>query len=81
MVGAAPTPLPVHMFSLLPRRKSIVGSLIGGIKETQEMLDFCAKHKVYCPVEVIKPEYINEAWERTIKADVKYRFSIDVSHM
>lgn len=56
MVGAPAEPLPVHMFSLLPKRKSIVGSLIGGIKETQEMLDFCAKHKCYCQVEVIKPE-------------------------
>lgn len=81
MVGVPPEPLPVHMFSLLPKRKSICGSLIGGIKETQEMLDFCAEHKVYCEVETIKPDYINEAWDRTVKADVRYRFSIDCSLM
>lgn len=81
MVGASPEPLPLHSFSYIAKRKSLVGSLIGGIKETQEMLDFCGKHNITCQSEVIKPDYINEAYERTIKSDVRYRFSIDVSHM
>ena len=81
VVGAPPEPLPLSTFSCIFKRKSIVGSLIGGIKETQEMIDFCAEHDIVCEVEKIKPEYINEAYERTMKADVKYRFSIDVSQM
>lgn len=81
MVGASPEPLPIHSFSYIAKRKSLVGSLIGGIKETQEMLDFCGKHNIDCQAEVIKPDYINEAYERTTKSDVRYRFSIDVSHM
>lgn len=55
--------------------------MIGGIKETQEMLNFCGEKGIFCEVEVIKPDYINEAYERAIAGDVKYRFSIDVSHM
>jgi uncharacterized zinc-type alcohol dehydrogenase-like protein len=81
MVGASPTPMTVSAFDLLVRRKSLVGSLIGGIKETQDMLDFCGKHNIVCEVEVIDPKYIDEAYNRTVKGDVKYRFSIDVAKM
>lgn len=59
LVGASPSPLPVSAFAFIVRRKSLVGSLIGGIKETQEMLDFCGENKIYSDVEVIKPDYID----------------------
>jgi alcohol dehydrogenase (NADP+) len=77
LVGAAPEPSSVGAFGLIMGRKKLTGSLIGGIKETQEMLDFCAKKKVFSDVEVIPAEKINEAYERTIKSQVKYRFVID----
>jgi alcohol dehydrogenase (NADP+) len=79
MLGAAPEPAEVSAFSLIFGRKKLTGSLIGGIKETQEMLDFCAAKKIGAEVEVIKASEINEAYERTIKGDVKYRFVIDAS--
>jgi uncharacterized zinc-type alcohol dehydrogenase-like protein len=60
-------------------RKSLAGSLIGGIAETQEMLDFCAKHNVLADIELIPMEKINEAFDRTVKGDVKYRFVIDIA--
>jgi len=78
MVGACPEPMGLSSFSYIAQRKSLVGSLIGGIDETQEMIDFCAKEKIFCDIEVIKPEQINEAYERAIKSDVRYRFCIDV---
>ncbi len=81
LVGAPPTPLTISAFDLIVRRKSLVGSLIGGIKETQEMLDLCGEKGVSCEVEVIKPDYISEAYDRAVKGDVRYRFSIDCSHM
>lgn len=77
LVGAAPTPNEVQAFSLIFGRKMMAGSLIGGIKETQEMLDFCARKKVYADIELIEAKQINEAYERTIKGQVKYRFVID----
>lgn len=77
IVGVPPEPGQLHALSLIFGRKSIAGSLIGGLKETQEMLDFCAKKKVFADVELIPAEKINEAYERTIKSDVKYRFVID----
>ena len=77
LVGVAPSPNQVSAFALIGGRKKIAGSLIGGIKETQEMLDFCAKKKVYSDIELIQAQQINEAYERTIKSDVKYRFVID----
>lgn len=80
LVGASET-LSVHCFSLLFRRKSIVGSLIGGIKETQEMLNFCGEKEIFCDVEVISPEKIDEAYNRAVKGDVHYRFSIDCKQM
>jgi uncharacterized zinc-type alcohol dehydrogenase-like protein len=64
---------------LLNGRRSIGGSMIGGIPELQEMLNFCGEHKITSDVEVIKAEYINEAYTRTIASDVKYRFVIDAS--
>jgi len=77
LVGVPPTPNQVRSISLIGGRKSLTGSLIGGIKETQEMLDFCARKKVFAEVELISAERINEAYERTIKSQVKYRFVID----
>ncbi len=79
LVGAPEEPLEVSSFALLFGRKRLSGSLIGGIAETQEMLDFCGKHNLVADVEVIKPSEINEAYERLLKSDVKYRFSIDMS--
>jgi uncharacterized zinc-type alcohol dehydrogenase-like protein len=77
LVGAPPAPVPVSGFALIMKRRRIGGSLIGGIKETQEMLDFCAEHNIVCDVEVIPANKINEAYERVMKSDVKYRFVID----
>lgn len=77
LLGVPPTPNQVSAFSLIAGRKRLTGSLIGGIKETQEMLDFCASKKVFSDIELIPAQKINEAYERTIKADVKYRFVID----
>jgi uncharacterized zinc-type alcohol dehydrogenase-like protein len=78
MVGAPEKPLPLSTFGLIHNRRRIAGSLIGGIKETQEMLDFCAQHNITADVEIIPMQKINEAYERTIKSDVKYRFVIDM---
>jgi alcohol dehydrogenase (NADP+) len=77
-VGAPPAPAQVAAFDLIGNRKSIAGSMIGGLPETQEMLDYCAKHNITSDVEVIPMNYINEAYERMLKADVKYRFVIDM---
>ncbi len=81
LVGAPEKPLPVLSFALLSGRKSLSGSLIGGIKETQEMLDFCGKHNITSDVEVIPIQQINQAYERLLKSDVKYRFSIDMASL
>ena len=81
MVGASPTPLPVPVGSLLFRRRSLAGSIIGGIRETQEMLDFCAEHGITCDIEMIPIQKINEAYERLLKSDVKYRFVIDMASL
>jgi uncharacterized zinc-type alcohol dehydrogenase-like protein len=78
MVGAPEKPLPVSVFGLIFARRSFSGSLIGGIAETQEMLDFCGKHDITSDVEVIPIQKINEAYERLARSDVKYRFSIDM---
>jgi uncharacterized zinc-type alcohol dehydrogenase-like protein len=77
LIGLPGKPYEINTPSLLGQRRSISGSMIGGIAETQEMLDFCGKHNILSDVEVIEPEYINEAYERTVKSDVKYRFVID----
>jgi alcohol dehydrogenase (NADP+) len=81
LVGLPPEPLPVSGFSLVPKRRSLVGSMIGGIQETQEMLDYCAAQNITSDVEVIPIQQINEAWERTIKGQVKYRFVIDIASL
>eukprot|EP01040_Poterioochromonas_malhamensis_P011109 gene11109-12106_t len=79
MVGVPGTAQKVYLQALVPKRRSIAASMIGGIQETQEMLDFCGRHNIVCDVEVINASQVNEAWERTVKGDVKYRFVIDVS--
>lgn len=81
VVGAPPTPAPVHHFSLIGGRKRLTGSLIGGIRETQQMLDFCAKKKILSDIELIGVEQIDHAYERTLKGDVKYRFVIDLKSL
>ena len=81
MVGAPEKPLAVSVFSLIMGRRSLSGSPIGGIGETQEMLDFCGKHNIVSDVEVIPIQKVNEAYERLLKSDVKYRFSIDMASL
>ena len=81
VVGAPPEPSQVSGFSLIMQRRSLAGSLIGGIKETQEMLDFCAEHNITSDVEVIPMDKINEAYERMMRGDVKYRFVIDMESL
>jgi alcohol dehydrogenase (NADP+) len=79
LLGAPPQPTPVHAFPLIMGRRTLAGSLIGGIAETQEMLDFCAERKIASDVEVIPIQKINDAYDRMMKGDVRYRFSIDCS--
>ncbi|HVG42322.1 MAG TPA: NAD(P)-dependent alcohol dehydrogenase [Chitinophagaceae bacterium] len=81
LVGAPEEPLPVAAFSLIPYRRSFAGSMIGGIAETQEMLDFCGKHGIVSDIEMINIQQINEAYERLLKGDVKYRFVIDMASL
>ena len=81
LVGAPEKPLPVAAFNLIFGRRSLSGSPIGGIAETQEMLDFCGKHNLTADVEVIPIQKVNEAYERLLKSDVKYRFSIDMASL
>lgn len=78
-VGGPPEPISVKGFSLIGGRKSLAGSLIGGIAETQEMLDYCFDHQIVSDIELIPINYINEAYERMLKGDVKYRFVIDLA--
>jgi uncharacterized zinc-type alcohol dehydrogenase-like protein len=77
LVGAPEKPLPVHPFSVIMSRRRLAGSLIGGIAETQEMLDFCGEHGIVSDVELIPIQQINDAYERMLKGDVRYRFVID----
>jgi uncharacterized zinc-type alcohol dehydrogenase-like protein len=81
LVGAPEKPMPLSSFSLIFGNKTLSGSLIGGIPETQDMLDFCGKHNITADVEVIAIQQINEAYERMLKSDVKYRFSIDMASL
>lgn len=81
MLGAIEPISKVDAGALIRKRKNIAGSLIGGIKETQEMLDFCGVHQILPEVEMITIQQINEAWERVVKADVKYRFVIDMASL
>ncbi|UJW74411.1 NAD(P)-dependent alcohol dehydrogenase [Rhizobium sp. SL42] len=81
LVGLPENPVPVHAFSLVMGRRSLSGSSIGSIKETQEMLDFCGKHNILPEIEMIDIQQINEAYERVIKSDVRYRFVIDIASL
>ncbi|HMP58574.1 MAG TPA: zinc-binding dehydrogenase, partial [Gemmatales bacterium] len=81
LVGAPQKPLPVAAFNLIIPRRSFAGSGIGGIAETQDMLDFCAQHGISSDVEVIPIQKINEAYERLLRSDVRYRFTIDMASL
>jgi alcohol dehydrogenase (NADP+) len=81
LVGAPEKPLSVAAFSIIPRRRELSGSMIGGIAETQEMLDFCGKHGIVSDIEIIPIQKINEAYERMLRSDVKYRFVIDMASL
>jgi len=78
-VGVPPSPLEIYGFSLLGNRRSIAGSGIGGIPETQEMLDYCAEHNIVSDIELIDIKDVNAAYERMLKGDVRYRFVIDMA--
>jgi alcohol dehydrogenase (NADP+) len=80
-VGAPPTPAQIHAFSLIVGRKSLTGSLIGGLPETQEMLDYCAKNQIVSDIELIRIQDIHSAYDRMLKGDVKYRFVIDLGSL
>jgi uncharacterized zinc-type alcohol dehydrogenase-like protein len=79
MIGISGKPYPIEAGTMLSKRRSMSGSMIGGMPELQEMIDFCAEHNIVSDVEVIRADYINEAYERTVASDVKYRFVIDAS--
>jgi len=81
LVGAPAEDLPVNPFSIIPQRKSLAGSTIGGIPETQQMLDFCGKHKLAADIELISIDKVNEAFGRLLKSDVRYRFVIDMASL
>ena len=81
LVGLPEKNIPIGAFSLTGRRRSLAGSQIGGIRETQEMLDFCGQHGIACDVEVIPIQKVNEAYERVLKSDVRYRFVIDMASL
>jgi alcohol dehydrogenase (NADP+) len=81
LVGAPAQPLPVNVFNLILKRRQFAGSLIGGIRETQEMLDFCADHNIVSDIELIPIQKVNEAYERLVKSNVKYRFVIDMKSL
>jgi uncharacterized zinc-type alcohol dehydrogenase-like protein len=81
VVGIPPQGIPVNLVHLVSPRRQLAGSLIGGIAETQEMLDFCADRGITCDIELISIDKINEAYERMLKSDVKYRFVIDMASL
>jgi uncharacterized zinc-type alcohol dehydrogenase-like protein len=81
LVGAPAKPLSVSAFGLIMRRRSLSGSCIGSIAETQDMLDFCGAHNITADVEVIPMQKVNEAYERLLRSDVKYRFAIDMASL
>jgi uncharacterized zinc-type alcohol dehydrogenase-like protein len=81
LVGAPEKPAAVAAFNLLMKRRRLAGSAIGGIRETQEMLDFCGKHGITSDIELIPIQKINDAYERLLKSDVKYRFVIDMASL
>jgi uncharacterized zinc-type alcohol dehydrogenase-like protein len=79
VVGVPEHQVPIAAFSLIAKRRSLSGSMIGGIPETQEMLDFCAKHGIVSDIEITPIQKINEAYERILRSDVRYRFVIDMA--
>jgi alcohol dehydrogenase (NADP+) len=81
LVGVPEKPAEIHAFSVISNNRTLSGSMIGGIEETQEMLDYCAEHNIVSDVEVIPIQRIEEAYERTVKADVRYRFVIDMQSL
>ena len=81
LVGLPPEPTPVGAFALVGGNKRLAGSMIGGIPETQEMLDYCAEHKIVSDIEIIPIQKVNEAYERTVRGDVRYRFVIDAASL
>jgi uncharacterized zinc-type alcohol dehydrogenase-like protein len=81
LLGAPPAPIPLHAFSLLFGSKRLVGSLIGGLAETQAMLDYCGEHKIVSDIEMIPIQQINEAYERMLRGDVRYRFVVDIASL
>lgn len=81
LVGVPEKPTPLNAFPLIDKRRSLAGSLIGGIKEAQEMLDFCSKHNLSADIELIPIQKVNQAYERMLKSDVKYRFVIDINSL
>ncbi len=81
LLGVPEHAVPVHAFSIIPGRRSLSGSMIGSIKETQEMLDFCGEHNIVSEIELINIDKINEAYERVLKSDVRYRFVIDIASL
>jgi alcohol dehydrogenase (NADP+) len=81
LVGGVPKPLALSSFGLIFGNRSVSGSNIGGIPQTQEMLDFCGQHNITADVEVIPIQKVNEAYERMLRSDVKYRFSIDMASL
>ena len=81
VVGVPETQVPIAPFALIPKRRSLAGSMIGGIAETQEMLDFCGEHNITCDIELTPIQKVNEAYERILKSDVRYRFVIDMASL
>ncbi|STY28413.1 oxidoreductase, Zn-dependent and NAD(P)-binding [Legionella wadsworthii] len=81
VVGVPEESIPIEPFQLIVRRRRLAGSMIGGIKETQEMLDFCGKHNIVSDIELIPIQKVNEAYERVVKSDVRYRFVIDIASL
>jgi uncharacterized zinc-type alcohol dehydrogenase-like protein len=81
VVGIPEKQVPLGAFQLIGARRSIAGSGIGGIKETQEMLDFCSQNNIYCDIEMVPIQKVNEAYERVVKSDVRYRFVIDIKSL
>jgi uncharacterized zinc-type alcohol dehydrogenase-like protein len=79
IVGAPPNPQAIRLGALIGQRRTIAGSLIGGVQETQEMLDFCGRNNITCNIELITASDIDTAYDRAVAGDVKYRFVIDVS--
>ena len=81
VVGIPDKQIPIGIASLIGSRRSLAGSAIGGIQETQEMLDFCSKQNIACDIELVPIQKVNEAYERVVKSDIRYRFVIDINSL